>query len=235
MSIVLVPLVLALIALVGNSPAAQSAPTSTCRASAVRFEGAGLLQGVLVEPIVASPEDECTADVEGILDDTFGGPLAGRTLELPGGLGTVRALYAETQADGTSEAGVLRTTLTIDPLPPIVVDALMAQSEAACDGDDPVFDGESRIARVDLNADDEVDPVVDIRTEQTLINNLAGVTVIANQQTVTDDTIVQRALFVETPVGTLVVAEAISDIHGCGDDTDTDTDVDDDVDVDTDT
>lgn len=181
----------------------------TCRASVVRTEG------FAEEPVNLNQEegvaneqnDPCETDSDPVLN-------ALNPLIIGDDLVVVRALYAETTNEerfSRAQAGVVETTITVQGHT-IVAEALTSEARAQCGpgAAKPELTGESTLLRLTIDGQ-EIEP---IDTHQHY--SVDGITVHVNHQekTASKDKITQRALFVETPAGDVIVAEAIADFRG---------------------
>ncbi|MDQ3484275.1 MAG: hypothetical protein M3445_02510, partial [Actinomycetota bacterium] len=94
----------------------------TCRASVLRFEGAGLLDALDLEPIVSNPDnDPCVTDSDG-LPTLAGGPLTARVLQSS----------TENRDDGaTSKASVADVILT-DGKTVLIIKAASSRADVTC-------------------------------------------------------------------------------------------------------
>jgi hypothetical protein len=181
--------------------------TFTCRASLVRTEATpgGLLD---TEPVVANRSNPtCQAEDASLIDVL-------NPLTIPN-LATVRALYAQTNVDPTSSAearsGAATADITLPDGTVVHAEALTSQATATCVNGKPALAGSSHV--LFLTAGGQT--VVDVSDPQTIA--IPGVaTVYLNQQTLnaTKDQITQRALRVESALGTVTVAESQADFHG---------------------
>lgn len=182
----------------------------TCRGSLARTEGFPI-SALNQEPVVANPNNNpCQSENVAVID-------ALNPLVLPGGLGTVRALYAQTDANGGgfAQAGVAETTLNLPTGDTIRAAALTSSASSACartgkNAPPPTLSGTSTILFVQINDDPPIVNLSDART----ISLPGGGTLFLNQRTTTADTVTQRALRAETPLGTVTIAESIADFRG---------------------
>lgn len=183
-------------------------PTFSCRASLVRTEGTpgGLLD---MEPVVANPTSPTCQSEDAALLDVL------NPLVIPN-VATVRALYTQTNDNGASGSEARAGAATVDvTLPDGTVvhgEALTSQATAGCKSNGQSdLQGSSHVLY--LKVGDTT--VVDVSDAQTI--TVPGVaTVYLNQQTKSPDgtTVTQRALRVESALGTVTVAESIADVHG---------------------
>jgi hypothetical protein len=178
----------------------------TCRASTVRVTGKGLLAGRVFEPFTANADgNECADEDDGVLNPA---------LALPGGLGTVRVLFASTDAEGRSaEAGVAQVVLTVPGAPMIRADVLTSEARTVCTANGPAFESDSNVVRLQIGA-----TVVEVPPgPQEVAVPGVPLTLRLNQQTTTttadSSQRVQRALFLDTPLGEVVIAESVADFH----------------------
>ncbi len=189
----------------GGPTTTAAPPTFSCRASLVRTEGTP--GGVLdLEPVVANPpNDPCVSEDAALLD-----PL--NPLTIPN-LATVRALYTQTNAHGASgseaRAGAATADVTLPDGTVVHGEALTSQASAGCKNAQPDLQGSSHVLFLQVGGQ----TVVDVSQPQTI--TVPGVaTIFLNQQQKTGDTVTQRALRVESALGTVTVAESIADVHG---------------------
>jgi len=197
--------------------AASAAPEDpfTCRASAVRVDPDGPLNPLpVIEPIVANGQNNpCVAQNSGVLND----------FAIPGGLGNASVLFAQTAtgAGSQAQAGVADVTITVPGAPVIRAEVLTSQANAgACTTGDPTppaLTGSSTIAKLTVGGT-VIEPIKG--PQQPIPLGPAG-TLFLNQTTTSastpggaNDTITQRALFLDTPLVDVVIAEAIADFRG---------------------
>jgi hypothetical protein len=196
-SLLLVFAALLLLPLLPQSASAAHLPLS-CRASAIRVDG--------FEPVVANPNAfPCVADDAGLAN-----------VMLPGGLGEADALFAETRVvpmtrssepQAEAESGVAHVLLTIPGLPEIEATILTSKATACT-----TCHGRSTIASLRIG-DTVIEPVPN--THQHISLGPLG-TIHLNHQERTFGpqrqgcTVTQRALWVETPLGDVIVAEAFA-------------------------
>lgn len=179
----------------------------TCRASVLRFEGAGALSALMLEPIVSNPDnDPCVTDSDG-LPTLAGGPLTARILQSS----------TENRADGaTSRASVADVILT-DGMNTLRIRAASSDASVTCTGGAPAFSGSSQVVGVTIIQAGQLPRTIAVGGPNQVIT--AGpITVVLNQQTTTPTSLTQRAVFASTPLGNLIVAESIADVNGnpCG-------------------
>jgi hypothetical protein len=189
------------------SSATTANGTFTCRASLVRSEGTpgGLLD---TEPVVANRDNPtCQAEDASLIDVL-------NPLTIPN-LATVRALYAQTNVDPTSSAEARSGAATADVTLPdgtvVHAEALTSQASATCVNGKPALAGSSHVLYLTVGGS----TVVDVSDPQTIA--IPGVaTIYLNQQTInaSKDQVTQRALRVESALGTVTVAESQADFHG---------------------
>ena len=193
------------------SPTVTPGGNVTCRASALRITGepGGPLADLEIEPFVANEgNDPCTTEDSGVINPAFA---------LPGGLGSVRVLYASTDEAGRAEAGVAQVVLTLPEAPEIRVDLLTSEAAVSCVNNNPEFTSDSRVVRVQVGEDAiELPPDgehVEVEIPDVLTLHL-------NESTTgpTADGLgqqrVQQALFLDTPLIDVVIAESIADYRG---------------------
>ncbi|HVL95272.1 MAG TPA: choice-of-anchor P family protein [Solirubrobacteraceae bacterium] len=207
-------------------------PTFTCYASALRVELAALgplpaqtLEPFRTAPTGTGPTGQCPAQPQqvGLVRQVLG------TNQLPAGLGTADVLFAETRigANGPeSRAGVLDLTLAApQPIGPVRAEVLTSQATASCNAQtgQPQFAGSSTIAaltiggnRIPVQPQNNQPPIVIPGPNGELIR------VEVAQQTVTGDTITQRALVITAyhpltgaQLARVTIAEAVADVRGC--------------------
>ncbi len=175
----------------------------TCRASVLRFEGAGLLDALDLEPIVSNPDnDPCVTDSDG-LPTLAGGPLTARVLQSS----------TENRDDGaTSKASVADVILT-DGKTVLIIKAASSRADVTCTGGQPTFSGSSQVVGVTIIQPGRLPRVIAVGGPNQVIT--AGpISVVLNEQTTTPDSLTQRAVNASTPLGDLVVAESIADVNG---------------------
>jgi hypothetical protein len=190
-----------------KSPTTTTAtpPTFSCRASLLRTEGTpgGLLDA---EPVVANPTSPtCSSEDAALID-----PL--NPLVIPN-LATVRLLYTQTNAHGASgseaRAGAATADVTLPDGTIVHAEALTSQATAGCKNGQPDLQGSSHVLFLQVGGQ----TVVDVSDYTPIV--IPGVAnIYLNQQTKTGDTVTQRALRVESALGTVTVAESIADVHG---------------------
>lgn len=201
----------------GAEPAPAPDNGFTCRASAVRTENSSI-EAANIEPFTANEEGgACRSESTGLI-----GPAA--PVPLPGGLGTVRAAYAETDdATNSAESGVADIDLTLPGGHTVSADVLQSQASAgACAA--PALTGSSTVLSVTVDGTTVTVPAEDAGAP--LEVPLAGLgTLFLNYQDgpdagAADQVLTQRALFLDVDQAVLplvpdvIVAEAIADIHG---------------------
>jgi hypothetical protein len=180
----------------------------------VRVQGQGPLAGLgTIEPLVANRQnDPCQNEQTGVLNN----------FALPAGLGTLNVLFARTQntcpnpsagcpegSGSFANAGVLDVTLNAPGVGPIRAEVLTSQASATCVGGNPALAGRSTVLAVTV-AGQRIEPV-----PQNFSLAIPGVgTLFLNQQTRGPNEITQRALFLDTAVLDVVIAEAIADFRG---------------------
>jgi hypothetical protein len=212
---------LLLVAMFASVPA-TAADQFSCRASLVRVSGEGPLADVSVEPVVANDQgDPCVAEAKGILD-ALGvadapAPFGGDTYELPGELGMIQILYAETATQAGSSAsarsGVAQVLLTVPGAPPVAAEVLTSRASATCEGGTPTFDSSSQVLGLKIGDDAPVDV-----SEHQHVIDLGEVVLHVNEKTTTPTSVTQQALFLDTPLVDVVIAESVADFSGdpCG-------------------
>lgn len=175
----------------------------TCRASVLRFEGAGLLDALDLEPIVSNPDnDPCVTDSDG-LPTLAVGPLTARILQSS----------TENRDDGaTSKASVADVVLT-DGTTTLIIRAASSRADVTCTDDQPTFSGSSQVVGVTIIQPGRLPRTVAVGGPNQVIN-AGAITVVLNEQTTTPDSLTQRAVNASTPLGDLVVAESIADVNG---------------------
>lgn len=177
----------------------------SCRASVVRVTTEGPLAGINFEPIVANPqEDPCVADEAGI-----------GTVTLPAGLGEVSVLVAETQTtpgqNASSSARVTDVLLTVPGAPVITAEVLTAEAGAVCPP--PHLSGGSTVVGLSIGGQD-----VDVPAGHVDISLGPAGTLHLNESTTTrgpgSGMTVRQALFLDTTLVDIVLAEAVADFEG---------------------
>jgi len=220
--IALAPLSLAAI----HTPAGAQSDEFSCRASVVRVdftnEGAGgpLAQLGTIEPFVANAQDTpcATDDASIIKNGTALGPL--------GSLGLVFASTENTpNQSGTAEAGVLHLVLTLGNVvpgaPTVEVSVLTSNASATCANGEPQLSGESHVVQVKI-ADQTIEiPPPDANGSNhmdigpiPLPAPIGPITIHLNEETTTPTSITEQALFVDTGLVDVVVAESQADFTG---------------------
>ena len=201
----LIPLIGATTLLAPVGEAAAQDNTFTCRASLVRVVGEGPLAPLgTIEPVVANEQNNpCTTENAGLLNN----------LELPADLGVVSLLYARTNNQsgqrGTAAAGVADVLLTVPNLPVIRVEVLTAEAAATCTNGQPGFTSRSRVVGLNIGGTD-----IAIPPGHTDIP-LGPLGMLHLNETITgDNSITQRALWLDTTVADVIIAEAIADYRG---------------------
>jgi hypothetical protein len=162
-----------------------------------------------MEPVVANaPNDPCASEDASLLDVL--NPLNLSTL------GSVRALYAQTNADQRSaeaRSGAAQAIVTLPGAPTIRAAALTSQATATCGSGSsaPALAGTSNVLYLQIGSDPPI-----LNVDQPMAIPLpGGGQVLLNQHTVTSNEVTQRALRVEVPgVATVTVAESRADFHG---------------------
>lgn len=193
----------------------------TCEASVVRVSGEGPLAALQIEPFVANPQnDPCRDASAGLIPN----------LLLPGNLGSASVLFARTDDPGcspsttpcqpgdaaTADSGVLLITLTVPGLPPIHAQVLTSHAEARCEGTGPpALSGNSRVVALTVGTT-TIDPVTTAHQHVTIPvpAPVGPIVVHINHQETTPTSITQRAVFIETGLADVVIAEAIADFNG---------------------
>ena len=179
-------------------------PAFTCRASVARVTTHGPLPALNVEPFVANRAgDPCVAESTGLLNDAN---LAG--------LGTASVAFARTGVSAThstAESGVADITLGVAGQA-LRAQVLTSRATASCAAGQPVLTGSSRVVGLTVNGQ-PVDVPADNAPADVVLP--AGVVVHLNQTVTTADQVTQRALFLDSPLVDIVVAESIADVHGC--------------------
>jgi hypothetical protein len=185
----------------------------TCRARVVRVAGEGPLAEVFIEPFVANgSENPCVAESTGLIDE-----------DLPAGLGHAAIVFASTdvsEGGAASEAGVVDLRLLGPAGSPLEghfleVSVLTSNAAVACSDGAPEFSGSSQVVGLSIDGQEIVVPEGNAHTDISL--GPLG-TLHLNEQTETADQITQQAVFLDTPLVDVVVAEAVADVHGaaCG-------------------
>lgn len=174
----------------------------TCRASVLRFDGAGLLDALDLEPIVSNPDnDPCVTDSDGL--STLPGPLTARVLQSS----------TENRDDGaTSKASGADVILT-GGTTSLIIRAASSRADVTCTDGQPTFSGSSEVVGVTIIQLGQLPRVIPVGGPNQVIT--AGpISVVLNEQTTTPDSLTQRAVSADTPLGDLVVAESIADVNG---------------------
>jgi len=206
-----------------NTPTGGDA-TFSCRASALRLQdnevlatleglGLGEVLGDLTpfEPVIANDANDPCATGNGTLIDTEDALAAD-------GVGSLRAqvLQAETSSidGGNAEAGVAKVSIR-DADGNVVIEARAVSSTATsrCAGGLAALEGSSSIAYLNVAGE-----VVDVTAGEQIAIPVPGIgTLYIGYNDVENGVVTQRALFLdtETPLGDVIVAEAIADVHDC--------------------
>lgn len=208
----LVPLCLVVTAIAGGA-FAQTASADTngfsCRASAVRVSLPGLpplIQPFTLEPFVANQNGSpCTTDSKALLQPTTIGPVAASILT---------ATTSSTNG-GHAAASVAGAVVGVPGLPVISAQVLQSRADASCAGVHPTLSGSSTVLTLKIGT-----------STITLPNDDAPATIplgplgniFVNQQTVSNGQLTRRALYVDSPLAKVAIAESIADIEGspCG-------------------
>lgn len=199
--------------------AASAAPNDpfTCRASALRVDPdlpAPLATLPTVEPIVANGQNNpCTTQNAGVLNN----------VALPANLGNASVLFARTNSSATgstAQAGVADVTITVPGAPVIRAEVLTSRAAAGeCTSGSttaPALTSSSTVARVTVGST-VIEPVagprtIDLGPAGKLFLNQEAFS--AEDGATSNNTVTRRALFLDTPVADVVVAEAIADFRG---------------------
>jgi hypothetical protein len=196
-----------------ESPDPTTAGNFSCRASALRIENNALLTALgqpVLEPVVANENDNpCNPENETLVD-------TGNTLTGPPGTLRAQALEAETTEtdDGaTASSSVARVRITNTAGVELISARLVGSSATAtCDAQgNPQLEGESSIVALNLNGQRIVVP------DEEVAIPVPGVgTLFLNYQEEKDGVLTQRAIFLDTntPLGDVIVAESVVDVHG---------------------
>lgn len=180
----------------------------------MRVAGEGLLNGVLIEPIVANrAEDPCVSSTAGVLNSQQS-VINEDTLKVD-----LKLLYADTvvqKNSATSEAGV--ALLRVEVLGHVIeAQILTAEAAASCRSGRAELSSESVV--VGLRVDGlEVDVARGQDHDDVVIPLDVGILHL-NETIFGSDKITQRALWLDTSlVGDVIVAEAVADFHNnpCG-------------------
>ncbi len=194
---------------------AQRADGSTfsCRASALRADVNQPLDLPVVEPTVANPENApCRPDFDSIIEPTTVGPVmvnlaVARTTQTPADLGSAPAAEGD---NATSAAGVTKPVITLGALV-ISADVLSARASYTCRAGQPVPMGSSVVENLVVGGQAITLPP----NNAPFTLDLGPLGSLSLNQTVQEpNRITQRAFFLTTPLGEVVIAEAIADFTG---------------------
>lgn len=188
----------------------STAPTGTfsCTASALRVTTAPLflLPGSTIEPIVANPKDEpCVDDSTGLV-----GPIVAGRVTING---VAIARTDATPAGGHAESYVTNASVALGP--GITGEVLSSSTDVSCVNGQPSFSSSGEVVNVAVGG-----TVVQIPANQgtvTIDIPLVG-TLYLNQVVTTPTSITRRALFLDTALVDVVIAESKSNVEGnpCG-------------------
>jgi hypothetical protein len=179
----------------------------TCRASAARVgtpaPPAPLPAGV-IEPFVANAgESPCSSDKADLLEPTAIGPLA-----------TVDAVHAATTAPSATPAregqGATSTASVTNPaitLPGLTIRAqvLEATATATCRAGSPALSSSGRVVTLTVNGQAQTIPPDD---NVSIPLGPLGTLILNQVDTSQPGALVRRALFLQTPIATIAIAEA---------------------------
>ncbi|HVL94343.1 MAG TPA: calcium-binding protein [Solirubrobacteraceae bacterium] len=178
---------------------AQTAADTACRASAARVAVPAV--NVTVEPVRANaPLNPCTSQSASTLQRTTIGPV------------TADAVGAFTDFKPTaSTAGFASLSQPVVALPGLTVaaDAVLATATATCQNGTPALAGSSRVAGLTINGSAIVLPPGDAPF-QIPLGPLGRVAVNQEAADAATGTLKRQAVVVETPLATVVLAEAIA-------------------------
>ena len=162
------------------------------------------LPGLTLEPFVANRAgDPCVAENTGLLNDA----------DLVG-LGTASGAFARTgvsATQSTAEAGVADVILGVAGQT-LRARVLTSQATASCAAGQPRLTGSSQVVSLTINGQDVEIPADNAAADLVVAE---GIVLHLNQTVTTTDQVTQRALFLETPLLDVVVAEAVADVHNC--------------------
>jgi hypothetical protein len=212
--------VAALVALAGALAGAATASAQTtaaefsCRASAARVSlpaTAPLLDPPpVVEPFVANKADApCRDDNQHVLAPTTA--LTVVTADLVDATTTAAPKTPAAEGQGVSSiASVTHPKIALPGLT-IAADVLEATATAKCVGGKPALASDGKVVQLTINGNAQAIPPDD--NQQIPLGPLGTLTL--NQvDTTTDGTLVRRALHLESPLGTVAIAEAKVGITG---------------------
>lgn len=189
----------------------QREGTFSCRASALRIDD-GQPEGMAIEPIVANQSGPCEDEARQVINEDLMGNgvlqvLAVQTDATPDDPTTAAPADGD---GGTALVDDVDLTLT-DGMNTIRVAGATARAAVTCTAGQPTLTGSSEVASVTLGTS-----VIDIPPDQADTDIELGPlgTLHLNDQQVVDGALTQRAVWLETPLGNVVVAEAIADFAG---------------------
>jgi len=168
-------------------PAAAATGTPDCRASALNLFGS--------EPVVANPgETPCATDKKSLL-------------ALPlGALGGVGVLNAATDSSGTADASTAAVRLLPTSLD---IRATVLTAHAECTR---TLTGDSHVATLSISGH-----AIDVHTPpNTAVLTTPLATVILHREFIVDGVLFERALEVDSLLGTIIVSEARASHAPCG-------------------
>lgn len=223
-----VPVVAALLFVLAipASAIAVHEPRYTCQASALRIDTSGPLNPLTpapIEPFVANPGGTGPNGVCRDDDTDLVERIAGENAALPGGLGTVQVLFAETDArenGGFARAGVVDLALNAPaPIGTVGVEVLTSRATSGCSPQGQAqLAGATTIAAVEIQGQR-----IEVNAPQPVTITVPGGVLVIEiaKQTRTADTITQQGVVITAsdPAGNqlaqVVIAEAIADVHDC--------------------
>jgi hypothetical protein len=218
------------LALAEAASAQTTGPSFSCRASAVRLATGAPLPTLLVEPVVANaPDVPCVAASQSTVPPTVIGPLAAGALSATTTTGPAGATASTRVADLGLDLGTA-STLALPLLPPVQLPSLLpvalrlglinSTAGYSCQNGQPVPSGASEVVGLALSVLGLNVPINLPNPSQPVDLDLGILTIHLNQQVVTANTIMQRAVYINAPgLGIeLAVAESRADISGnpCG-------------------
>jgi hypothetical protein len=220
---------LALLAIVSVTAIAQRNGDFSCRASAVRVIGEGPFAGQVFEPIVANREGASCEDANSeVMDRTLGGPPAP-------GTATVRLANAETtrnpddpdappeEGDNATARSELAELVLTGQGQTLRASAARSSAKVTCVGGQPKFESESEVVGLTVGTTEIDVPPGQPHTHVSLPPNQdtggpQNVVVHVNhtdEQPVDGATVhTRRAVWVESPLGDMIVGESQVDYQG---------------------
>ena len=197
----------------GGGGGGSSTGSFSCRASLLRVDGKGLLGAVHLEPVVANrPGQPCSSEDAGLLNEEF-------DLKFPDLEVALKLLWADTYNKSghkaVAETGVAEVRVVVAGVP-VEVEILTAEAGAVCRDNAAVLKGRSNVVHVRVGGIEVDVPHDQDHKDIPLIGHL-GVnvgTLHLNHQVVGTNQVTQQALFLDTFLADVVIAEAIADVHG---------------------